>query len=265
MQPHQPYQPQQSYQPQQQRTGDGSGVYALYARATPRLRALIRDLAVQFAILLCLVVPPTVMANQDLLRVLAPVSLLAFVFYEPVLIAARGATLGHSSMNLRIVRARDFGRVSFPRALLRTVVKVIFGLPSFVAMYFTSKHQAIHDLVAGTVVVPREARRVRHPEWFDPARPESAATVLPGPGRRVLVILGHWLAWWVMLQLAIAVIVPADCLDDMRACRQPVRWLVIASGVTWLAGTIGIAFAGWKGALWGAQRIPVESPPLQPQ
>lgn len=162
MQPHQPY--------QQQATDDGSGVHAVYARATPRLRALIRDLAVQFVILLCLVVPPTMMANQDWMRVIAPVSMLAFVFYEPVLIAVRGATLGHSSLNLRIVRARDFGRVSFPRALLRTVVKWIFGLPSFVAMYFTSKHQAIHDLVSGTVVVPRDPHRVRHPEWFDPAR-----------------------------------------------------------------------------------------------
>jgi uncharacterized RDD family membrane protein YckC len=259
MQPHQPYQPQQQW------TDDGSGVYAVYARATPRLRALIRDLAVQFAILLCLVVPPTVMANQDLLRVLAPVSLLAFVFYEPVLIAVRGATLGHSSMNLRIVRARDFGRVSFPRALLRTVVKVIFGLPSFVAMYFTSKHQAIHDLVAGTVVVPREARRVRHPEWFDPARPEPAASVLPGAGRRIVVILGHWLAWWVMLQIAVAVIVPDECFEQMRTCRQPVRVLVVASGLIWFAGTIGIAFAGWKGALWGAQRTPAPLPPSPAQ
>lgn len=251
--------------PHQQTVDDGSRIYAVYARATPRLRALIRDLAVQFVILLCVVVPPTVMANQDLLRVLAPVSLLAFVFYEPVLIAVRGATLGHSSMNLRIVRARDFGRVSFPRALLRTVVKVIFGLPSFVAMYFTSKHQAIHDLVAGTVVIPREARRVR-PEWFDPARPEPAASVLPSPARRVLVILGHWFAWWVMLQIAIAVIVPEDCFEQMRTCRQPVRWLIVASGLIWLAGTISIAFAGWKGALWGAQRRPTELPasPAQP-
>ena len=93
----------------QQRTEDGSH---LYARATPRLQAVIRDLVVQATILLCLVVPPTFLSNQDLLRVLAPVCLLAFVLYEPLLIALRGATLGHGSMNLRIVRARDFGRVS---------------------------------------------------------------------------------------------------------------------------------------------------------
>jgi uncharacterized RDD family membrane protein YckC len=241
---------------QHQLTDDPSRVYA---RATPRLRALIRDLVVQFVILLCLVVPPTMMASQDLLRVLAPMSLLAFVFYEPALIALRGATLGHSSMNLRIVRARDFGRVSFPRALLRTVVKWIFGLPSFLAMYFTSKHQAIHDLAAGTVVIPREMRGAR-PEWFDPARPEPAATVLPSLARRILVILGHWFAWWLMLNIAMAVIVPDECLGKWSTCRQPVRLLIIAIGGIWFAGTIVLAFAGWQGALWGAQRKPAAQP-----
>jgi uncharacterized RDD family membrane protein YckC len=237
-------------QPPQLTTDDGSRVYA---RATPRLRALIRDLVVQATILICLVVPPTVMANQELLRVLAPVCLLAFVFYEPALIALRGATLGHSSLNLRIVRAHDFGRVSFPRALLRTVVKVIFGLPSFVAMYFTSKHQAIHDLVSGTVVIPREPRHAR-PEWFDPARPEPAASILPGRARRTIVILAHWVAWYLLWQIAIVLIVPEDCYEQMRFCRQPVKLLIAASAVIWLAGLIVLAFAGWKGALWGAQR-----------
>jgi uncharacterized RDD family membrane protein YckC len=248
-------------QSHQQSTDGGSPVYA---RATPRLQALIRDLVWQATILVCLVVPPTLLANQDLLRVLAPVCLLAFVFYEPVLIALRGATLGHSSLNLRIVRARDFGRVSFPRALLRTVVKWIFGLPSFLAMYFTSKHQAIHDLVSGTVVVPRESRHVR-PEWFEPARPEPAASVLPGRARRAFVIIGHWLAWYVMFQFAIVLLVPDDCFEHMRTCRQPVQWLIIATGLIWLTGTIVLAFAGWKGALWGAQRTPVELlPPSTP-
>jgi uncharacterized RDD family membrane protein YckC len=248
-------------QAHQLRMDDGSRVYA---RATPRLQALIRDLVVQFTILLCLVVPPTVLANQDLLRVLAPVCLLAFVFYEPVLIALRGATLGHSSLNLRIVRASDFGRVSFPRALLRTVVKAIFGAPSFVAMYFTSKHQAIHDLVAGTVVIPREPRHAR-PEWFDPARPEPAASVLPGRGRRTIVILAHWLAWYLMWQIAIVLIVPDDCFEQMRTCRQPVKVVIATSVLIWIAGMIVLAFAGWKGALWGAQRTPADLRAVTPQ
>lgn len=239
-------------QTMQQRAGDGSRVYA---RATPRLRALMRDLLVQFVIVVLLIVPATVQNNPDLLRILAPVCILAFVFYEPVLIALRGATLGHSAMNLRIVRAGDFGRVSFPRALLRTFVKWIFGLPSFIAMYFTAKHQAIHDLASGTVVVPSDPFRAR-PEWFDPARAEAAVFVLPGRARRALVILAHWLVWYVLFIAALVVIVPADCVDEWRICRPFVRQLIAVSSLIWVAGLIVLGFAGWTGTLWGAQRQP---------
>ena len=69
------------------------------------------------------------------------------LLYEPVSIAVAGGTIGHLSLNLRIVRASDLGRVSFGRALVRTVVKGLIGLPVFLAVYVTRKCQGVHDLV----------------------------------------------------------------------------------------------------------------------
>jgi uncharacterized RDD family membrane protein YckC len=75
------------------------------------------------------------------------------LLYEPVCIA--GGTIGHLTLNLRIVRSSDLGPVSFGRALVRTVVKGLLGLWVFMAIYFTRRSQGLHDLLAGTVVIPR--------------------------------------------------------------------------------------------------------------
>jgi uncharacterized RDD family membrane protein YckC len=212
----------------------------IYARATPRLRALVRDLAVQFTILVCLVVPPTLFTNQRLLRVLAPV--------------CQGATLGQRSMNLRVVRATTFGRVSFPRALLRTIVKAIFGVPAFLAMYFTSRHQAIHDLVAGTVVVPYSTH-VTRPEWFDLAR-DTERGVLPGRPRRLAVIVVHWVLAYALLILPLEFLIRDACKINPRTCSGPEKWSILGSAFVLFCVVIVLAFAGWKGLLIGAQRKP---------
>jgi uncharacterized RDD family membrane protein YckC len=228
----------------------------VYARATPRLKALVRDLMVQGTILLGLVVPYAILENQQLLGILAPAFLAAFVFYEPVLVAVRGATLGHQSMNLRVVRASDLGRVSFPRALLRTCVKAVFGIPAFIAMYFTVRHQALHDLAAGTVVIPYDSRVVRR-EWFDPARPEDSEVTLPGAFQRLLVILVHWGVLFVLTAIAafaLAVVVVSDCYDKPQPCSSTANVLLNILLLMATAAFIGIGVAGWRGWLWGAQR-----------
>jgi uncharacterized RDD family membrane protein YckC len=227
----------------------------VYARATPRLKALVRDLIVQFSILVCLIVPFAIVENRRFLSVLAPVCLLAFVLYEPVLVALRGATFGHRSMNLRIVRASDFGRVSFPRAVVRLLVKAVFGIPAFVAMYFTSRHQALHDLAAGTVVIPYDARVVRR-EWFDPARPDQAETTLPGVFQRLLVILVHWAVLFVLTVVAVMVLL-FECLANDVPCSPTADFLVNILVLFAMVGFVGIGVAGWKGLLWGAQRKPL--------
>ena len=177
----------------------------------------------------------------------------AFVLYEPVLVALRGATFGHRSMNLRIVRARDFGRVSFPRALLRVVVKALFGIPAFIAMYFTVRHQALHDLAAGTVVVPYDARVVRR-EWFERARPEQSEVILPGIFRRLLVILAHWVVLSGLTLFALLVLLPSECYEDGGRCPPAMDSLFDMLNLLFIAGVMVIGLAGWKGLLWGAQR-----------
>jgi uncharacterized RDD family membrane protein YckC len=128
----------------------------LYARAAPRLQAYLRDFLVYMAILASCIVGAVVIGSDLGTQVSVIVCAALLLLYEPVSIAVAGGTIGHLSVNLRIVRASDLGRVSFGRALLRTLVKGVLGLWVFVAVYFTRKCQGLHDLAAGTVVIPRD-------------------------------------------------------------------------------------------------------------
>jgi Mce-associated membrane protein len=81
-----------------------------------------------------------------------------------VLAGVRGQTLGKWATGLRIER-RDGGQVGIGRILLRhtvgyTLSLLIFGL-GFLFAAFDSRGRALHDMLAGTLVVRSEARGIR--------------------------------------------------------------------------------------------------------
>jgi uncharacterized RDD family membrane protein YckC len=81
-----------------------------------------------------------------------------------VLAGWRGQTLGKWATGLRIER-KDGGPVGIGRILLRhlfgyTLSLIIFGL-GFLFAAFDSQGRALHDMIAGTLVVRNEARGAR--------------------------------------------------------------------------------------------------------
>ena len=107
------------------------------------------------------------------------------------------ATLGKLALQIQVAGASG-GRISFGRATLRFGAKAIFtpltlGI-AFLVAAFTERHQALYDIVAGTIVVPRGAQvmvaaetplgmadptaveilRSRAPASFEPKSPMSA-------------------------------------------------------------------------------------------
>jgi uncharacterized RDD family membrane protein YckC len=138
-----------------------AGSRQLYARAAPRLQAYLRDFLVYIAILVACILAAVAVGTPIATQVSVIICIAILLFYEPVCIALWGDTIGHLSLGLRIVRCSDLGPVSFGRALVRTAVKGLFGLWVFMAIYFTRRSQGLHDLVAGTVVIPRNPAMIR--------------------------------------------------------------------------------------------------------
>ena len=98
----------------------------------------------------------------DLTTVISPVILIAVLiisvvtfFYYPLLESSSWqATIGKRLMGLRVVDESG-ARISFLRALARYLSKILSAvfLIGYIMAAFTSKKQALHDLIAGTLVI----------------------------------------------------------------------------------------------------------------
>jgi uncharacterized RDD family membrane protein YckC len=83
---------------------------------------------------------------------------LNFVYYAWFESSKTGATPGKKLMRIRVVNTNG-ERITFLRALLRRVGKTVSGLVlylGFLMILFTERRQALHDVIAGTLVVCRE-------------------------------------------------------------------------------------------------------------
>lgn len=99
-------------------------------------------------------------------------SFLCFLAYRPVFESSPlQATPGKALMGLAVINELDGGRISlktaFVRSLLTFVSGAFFCIGYFMAI-FTQKNQTLHDLVAQTVVIRKEAAEVNFFQvWWD--------------------------------------------------------------------------------------------------
>lgn len=175
------------------------------------------------------------------------------VFYEPFLVAWRGATVGHMRANLRVVYDRTGERPGFVRAFVRYVIKSIFGAASFLLMALTRRHQALHDRLTGTTVRihDRDVAREADIAWersADELEPSGSAS----RARRVVVILGYLVLLLILLNVLASVLLSDACLVD-DGCSPAEHRIQEVLGLLWLAANVVCIVAGWRGHLWGCR------------
>ncbi len=84
--------------------------------------------------------------------------IIAFVFifglYDPLLTSFFGGTIGHKTMGIEIKRVDSPEKnILFHLALLRYMIKVFLGWISLLTVSGNEKKRAIHDSLAGSIVV----------------------------------------------------------------------------------------------------------------
>lgn len=78
----------------------------------------------------------------------------SLILYEPICMSFLGYTVGNYVLGLRVRKVADESQnINIFQALLRYVVKLSLGWIAFLSIHSNDKKRAIHDFVAGTVMI----------------------------------------------------------------------------------------------------------------
>ena len=93
--------------------------------------------------------------------------LLTVVYFAYMESGAYQATFGKRILGLIVVHSDTGEAITFKRALIRNIVRIV-NMPiyclGYITILFTKKHQALHDLIVRTTVVPADEEEYDYEE-----------------------------------------------------------------------------------------------------
>lgn len=94
--------------------------------------------------------------SEIAISVKAGIFIFCMCLYEPMLVAFAGGTLGHKAMGIKIKSYNNPAKnISIFSAIGRVLIKASLGWISFITVTFNSEKRAIHDMMSGSVVLPK--------------------------------------------------------------------------------------------------------------
>lgn len=83
-----------------------------------------------------------------------------FVFYDPLFVCISGGTVGHTFIDIS-VRQEEYPskKINFLSALIRFLTKITLGWLSFLTVTKNPKKKAIHDTIAGSMVIKLNTKK----------------------------------------------------------------------------------------------------------
>lgn len=223
-----------------------------YPRLIKRVRAVLIDSVLMPVVFIgSLILGDALGVTQaygKLLLIFLPIFVL-----EPGLVAFTGGTVGHHLIGIRVTRASDARNINIFAALLRFIVKLLFGWLSFIFVLTTRKHQALHDLIAVSRVVHKNPQGLPSFEVLEERKPKIDDFDYPPAWRRVTIIVGYATLATLALSLSSILLVSASCLNGQQ-CTTLDMVLDITLSILWLLGLGWIVVRGWTGMLYGCKR-----------
>jgi uncharacterized RDD family membrane protein YckC len=132
----------------------GGGEVA-YAGFWARFAALIIDNAILTIVAIVLIAVAS-LVDESLVALATFFYFVGALLYWPIMeSSARQATFGKRLLGLQVTDAAG-GRLSFVRSLLRNIAKIISAIPLYIGFLlaaFTSRKQALHDIITNCMVV----------------------------------------------------------------------------------------------------------------
>ncbi len=228
-----------------------------YPRLIKRVRAVLIDSVVVPVVTVAVVILGTLAGVTDIWGRGALV-VASILFLEPGLVALTGGTVGHHLVGIRVEKVEGTGNLNFFVATLRAIVKFVLGWLSFIFVLTTKKHQAIHDLVAHSVVVHRNVLGLPSYEILSERQVESEQFVYPAKWKRVLIVLLYWILVTIVVIFVLRLLSSDQCIRFDR-CTTLDALASLVFNLVWLLSTGALVVLGWRGQLPGAKRRAVPS------
>lgn len=223
-----------------------------YATFNRRVRAVLIDAALILAGMVIVVIADSALNGlPGTGRVEFALILALLVFYEPIFVWRRGATIGHAAVRVRVVANATGRNPTLVQAFARYLLKCVLGLPSFVTMALTRRHQAVHDALTRTTVRVPDLSGMDVMDYHL-ERVVDPTGQLPSAGRRLLVIGLYLVAAFVALGIASNLFLSPDCIGA-RECTSAEHIGEQVIALAWLAVSLLIIVAGWRGHLFGSR------------
>lgn len=210
---------------------------AIYPRLLRRIRALLIDTLLLMAILWLWWISLEIMGDiPPQIRLAIPITLLFLI--DPVMVSLTGGTPGHHLMGLRVIRRTSLQdshispNLNLLQATLRSGLKLTVGIATFLFVLLTRHHQALHDLLARSVVVLKRPEHYPAHEKF-PER-HFPTHLQPAPlWRRIGMMCVYNLLVFITLTLITSFVVSPACLERETCSVEDNIWILMIS-FSWL-------------------------------
>ncbi len=228
-----------------------------YPRLLRRIQAMLIDsLVFPFSLFLGFFVVSYFHLENDILRVL--LSFAPAVLLEPFMVSFTGASFGHHIIGLKVRHINTNKNINIIYALIRFILKMLLGLPSTIFILTTKKHQALHDVIARSIVVYKDASKLPSREALEERELEEVGYMYPSTPRRIVVILAY-----ISLSILILGLVSTIGLSDecayYRRCTTYENTLLVTLSILWWISFFYFIVVGWKSRLYGCRRIEKEN------
>jgi len=85
--------------------------------------------------------------------------IIAVLFIYDAFLTSTFCTVGQFVLNFRVRSYNNLARITFTLALKRTVIKLLLGAYSLIAILFNRERRAVHDLLTKTIAIsPKDVK-----------------------------------------------------------------------------------------------------------
>lgn len=218
-----------------------------YPRISRRIRAVLID-----GVLIPIAAIGTifVVSNSGFSGATAALSAVAMVFIlEPFLVSSTGGSVGHHLVGLQIKSAKYGVNLNIFASTVRFISKIFLGLFSLFSILITKKHQAMHDIMSGSIVVLRNPESLHSYEVLSEREVEKSGYESPTVLRRIGMIVVYNLVLYVFVDVIFVLFSLENCILYSQCSNSENALLILISG-----SVAALIVLCWKGLLPGCRR-----------